>query len=99
MMLYQPVKRIRLNGIDAFRNTQKDQTAAAAQSTHSCQICRTGKYADQIRIESFAALEKQVFPFLFHAENDTCSAGKIQVGNGSANRAEDTCCDTFKAKE
>ncbi len=33
-----------------------------------------------------------------HAENDTCSAGKIQVGNGSAKSAGDTCCDTFKCK-
>lgn len=35
---------------------------------------------------------------VYHAENDTCTAGKIQVGNGSASRAEETCCDTFKAK-
>ena len=35
---------------------------------------------------------------VYHAENDMCSAGKIQVGNGSAASAKDTCCDTFKAK-
>lgn len=35
---------------------------------------------------------------VYHAENDMCSAGRIQVGNGSAASAKDTCCDTFKAK-
>ncbi|MBE6777430.1 MAG: DUF1540 domain-containing protein [Ruminococcaceae bacterium] len=35
---------------------------------------------------------------VYHAENNTCSAGKIHVGDGSANTAKDTCCDTFKAK-
>lgn len=35
---------------------------------------------------------------IYHAENDVCNAGRIQVGNGSACKAEETCCDTFKAK-
>lgn len=35
---------------------------------------------------------------VYHTENDVCAAGKIQVGNGSASTAKDTCCDTFKAK-
>ncbi len=35
---------------------------------------------------------------VYHAENDVCNAGKIKVGNGAANTAMDTCCDTFKAK-
>lgn len=35
---------------------------------------------------------------VYHAENDVCNAGKIKVGNGSAVKAEETCCDTFKAK-
>lgn len=35
---------------------------------------------------------------VYHAENDMCSAGRIQVGNGAATSAKDTCCDTFKAK-
>ena len=33
-----------------------------------------------------------------HTENDTCSAGKIQVGNSSATSVSDTCCDTFKSR-
>ena len=35
---------------------------------------------------------------VYHTENNVCSAGKIQVGNCSAHKAEETCCDTFKAK-
>lgn len=35
---------------------------------------------------------------VYHAENDMCSAGRIQVGNYSASTAKETCCDTFKAK-
>ena len=35
---------------------------------------------------------------IHHTEEDTCSAGKIQVGNYSASTARETCCDTFKAK-
>ncbi|MBQ4120067.1 MAG: DUF1540 domain-containing protein [Clostridia bacterium] len=35
---------------------------------------------------------------VYHAENDTCSAGKIQVGNSSATSVRDTCCDTFKCR-
>ena len=35
---------------------------------------------------------------VYHTENDACSAGKIQVGNGAATTYKDTCCDTFKAK-
>lgn len=35
---------------------------------------------------------------VYHAENNTCSAGKIKVGNGAAKQAQETCCDTFKAK-
>ena len=35
---------------------------------------------------------------VYHAENDMCSAGKIQVGNMMASSAKETCCDTFKAK-
>ncbi|MBR2448141.1 MAG: DUF1540 domain-containing protein [Clostridia bacterium] len=35
---------------------------------------------------------------IHHAENDTCSAGKIQVGNSSATSVSDTCCDTFKSR-
>ena len=36
---------------------------------------------------------------VYHTENNVCSAGKIQVGNGSASTAKETCCDTFKAKQ
>jgi len=36
---------------------------------------------------------------VYHAENDMCSAGKIQVGNMMASTAKETCCDTFKAKQ
>ena len=35
---------------------------------------------------------------IHHTSEDTCSAGKIQVGNYSASTAKETCCDTFKAK-
>lgn len=35
---------------------------------------------------------------VYHDSADVCTAGRIQVGNGSASKAEDTCCDTFKAK-
>ena len=35
---------------------------------------------------------------VYHDAADVCTAGKIQVGNGSAKDAKDTCCDTFKAK-
>lgn len=35
---------------------------------------------------------------VYHAENDTCAAGKIHVGNGIADSSKDTCCDTFKMK-
>ena len=35
---------------------------------------------------------------MYHAANNTCSAGRIHVGNGMASNAQETCCDTFKAK-
>ncbi|MBR4099458.1 MAG: DUF1540 domain-containing protein [Clostridia bacterium] len=35
---------------------------------------------------------------VYHAENDTCSAGKIQVGNSTATSVRDTCCDTFECR-
>ncbi len=35
---------------------------------------------------------------IHHTENDTCAAGKIHVGNGSACDCSETCCDTFKMK-
>ncbi|MBE6733222.1 MAG: DUF1540 domain-containing protein [Ruminococcaceae bacterium] len=35
---------------------------------------------------------------IHHTTDDTCSAGKIEVGNHSASTARETCCDTFKAK-
>ncbi|MBO5321844.1 MAG: DUF1540 domain-containing protein [Clostridia bacterium] len=35
---------------------------------------------------------------VYHAENDTCAAGKIHVGDGIADSSKDTCCDTFKMK-
>ena len=35
---------------------------------------------------------------VYHDSGDVCTAGKIQVGNGSASTAKETCCDTFKAK-
>ncbi|MDD6478202.1 MAG: DUF1540 domain-containing protein [Oscillospiraceae bacterium] len=36
---------------------------------------------------------------MYHNSNDTCNAGRIQVGNFSASTHEETCCDTFKAKQ
>ncbi len=33
-----------------------------------------------------------------HTENDSCSAGSIQVGNRTAQSCSETCCDTFKAR-
>ena len=50
------------------------------------------------RCETNYCISCNVSNCVYHAANNTCSAGKIQVGNGTANRAEDTCCDTFKAK-
>lgn len=35
---------------------------------------------------------------VYHTMENTCSAGKIQVGNNSACTAKETCCDTFQAK-
>lgn len=35
---------------------------------------------------------------VYHKENDTCEAGKIQVGNSTASTCHETCCDTFKAR-
>ena len=35
---------------------------------------------------------------VYHASNDTCSAGKIHVGNGKASTVDETCCDRFKAR-
>ena len=35
---------------------------------------------------------------IHHAENDTCMAGKIQVGNRTASSVSETCCDTFETK-
>lgn len=36
---------------------------------------------------------------VYHTMNDSCSAGRIQVGNYSAKSCSETCCDTFKAKQ
>ncbi len=36
---------------------------------------------------------------IHHTKDNTCAAGKIQVGNGMAQTCKDTCCDTFKANQ
>ena len=36
---------------------------------------------------------------VYHTMEDTCAAGKIQVGHGEASCSKETCCDTFSAKE
>ncbi|MBQ7725850.1 MAG: DUF1540 domain-containing protein [Clostridia bacterium] len=36
---------------------------------------------------------------VYHTMEDTCAAGRIQVGHGEASSCHDTCCDTFSAKE
>ncbi|MEE0898502.1 MAG: DUF1540 domain-containing protein [Acutalibacteraceae bacterium] len=35
---------------------------------------------------------------VYHTENNACSAGQIHVGDGPADSAKETCCDTFKMK-
>jgi len=35
---------------------------------------------------------------IHHSEENTCQAGKIQVGNSTACSCSETCCDTFKSK-
>lgn len=35
---------------------------------------------------------------IHHATDNTCRAGKIEVGNSTACTCSETCCDTFKAK-
>ncbi|MBP3627063.1 MAG: DUF1540 domain-containing protein [Clostridia bacterium] len=35
---------------------------------------------------------------VYHAENDMCMAGKIQVGNRTAQTESETYCDTYKNK-
>lgn len=34
-----------------------------------------------------------------HTTTNTCSAGMIKVGNSTACTCNETCCDTFKAKD
>ncbi len=36
---------------------------------------------------------------VYHTMENTCAAGKIQVGHGEASCCSDTCCDTFSVKE
>ena len=36
---------------------------------------------------------------VYHSEGNSCTAGKIQVGNSEASCSKETCCDTFSAKE
>ena len=50
------------------------------------------------KCESNVCISCDVKNCMYHAANNTCSAGKIHVGNGMASNAQETCCDTFKAK-
>lgn len=55
-------------------------------------------YLSDYSCETKSCIACNVMNCVYHTKDNACSAGKIQVGNGAANRAEDTCCDTFKAK-
>ncbi|MBQ8648681.1 MAG: DUF1540 domain-containing protein [Clostridia bacterium] len=50
------------------------------------------------KCETNYCIECSVSNCKYHAENDTCSAGKIKVGNTTASTISETCCDTFKMK-
>ncbi|MGI6279274.1 MAG: DUF1540 domain-containing protein [Acutalibacteraceae bacterium] len=48
--------------------------------------------------ETLSCIACNVKNCVYHTENDSCDAGRIQVGDGAASSSKDTRCDTFKAK-